>query len=207
VFPWFAEAVEALLALDRFDEAVAVADQVADQAAHIDIPTAGAHAARCRGLVLAHAGDLKGAEVQLAGAFGVEDAFGVRMEAARSLLALGIVRRRLRQKALAREDLARARDMFRGCGAAAWEARAARELERATATPAGAELSEGERSVAALAAAGVTNREIAGRLFLSEKTVEAVLTRVYRKLAVRSRTELAHHPDLAGMSTAPQGGA
>jgi DNA-binding NarL/FixJ family response regulator len=50
--------------------------------------------------------------------------------------------------------------------------------------------------VAELAASGVPNREIAGRLYLSEKTVEAVLTRVYRKLSVRSRTELARHPDL-----------
>ena len=49
----------------------------------------------------------------------------------------------------------------------------------------------GERSVAELAAAGETNREIGARLYLSPKTVETVLTRVYRKLGVRSRTELA----------------
>jgi DNA-binding NarL/FixJ family response regulator len=49
----------------------------------------------------------------------------------------------------------------------------------------------GERSVADLAAAGATNREISAQLFLSPKTVEAVLTRVYRKLGVRSRTELS----------------
>lgn len=49
----------------------------------------------------------------------------------------------------------------------------------------------GERTVAELAAAGVTNREIGAQLYLSPKTVETVLTRVYRKLGVRSRTELA----------------
>jgi DNA-binding CsgD family transcriptional regulator len=55
----------------------------------------------------------------------------------------------------------------------------------------GGDLTAGERSVADLAAAGATNQEIGAQLFLSPKTVEAVLTRVYRKLGVRSRTELA----------------
>ncbi|MCW3020885.1 MAG: transcriptional regulator, LuxR family, partial [Conexibacter sp.] len=52
-------------------------------------------------------------------------------------------------------------------------------------------LSDRERSVAALVAEGRTNREVAAALYLSEKTVEANLTRIYEKLGVRSRTELA----------------
>ena len=50
-----------------------------------------------------------------------------------------------------------------------------------------------ERRVADLVGAGHSNQETAAELFLSVKTVEANLTRIYRKLSVRSRTELAHH--------------
>jgi len=70
-------------------------------------------------------------------------------------------------------------------------ARVDEELHRAAGARAGLELTVGERTVAELAAAGVTNREIGAQLYLSPKTVETVLTRVYRKLGVRSRTELA----------------
>ncbi|WP_420804506.1 helix-turn-helix domain-containing protein [Actinomadura atramentaria] len=67
---------------------------------------------------------------------------------------------------------------------------AAASLDRPAAT-AGTALTEPERRLAALVAAGATNRETAQRLFLSVKTVEATLSRIYRKLNVRSRTELA----------------
>ena len=49
-----------------------------------------------------------------------------------------------------------------------------------------------EARVAELVAAGRTNREVAGELFMSPKTVEAHLSHIYRKLGVRSRAELAH---------------
>ncbi|MDF2749091.1 MAG: hypothetical protein K0T00_266 [Gaiellaceae bacterium] len=58
-------------------------------------------------------------------------------------------------------------------------------------TPSGDELTEAERRVVELVAAGRTNRETASALFVTEHTVEAALTRVYRKLGVRSRVELA----------------
>jgi DNA-binding NarL/FixJ family response regulator len=196
IVPWFPDGVEALLAVDRLGDAADVTDRADAVATQVDIPTARAMAARCRGLVLAHSGELARAEAVLAEAHGVYEEFGVAIEAARTLLSLGAVRRRMRQKARARADLARARDVFRACGAVIWEARAEHELERAAAAAAGAALTSSERSVAELAASGVHNREIAGRLYISEKTVEAVLTRVYRKLSVRSRTELARHPDL-----------
>ena len=58
------------------------------------------------------------------------------------------------------------------------------------------ELTESERRVAGLAAEGRHNRDIAAMLFVSERTVESNLTRAYRKLGVRSRTQLARR--LAG---------
>jgi DNA-binding CsgD family transcriptional regulator len=197
VFPWYPDAVEAYLALDRVDDAVDVVERVSRDAERYGAPTALAMAGRCRGMVLAHAGDLDAAKGQLEGALRLEEQFEVPLEQGRTLLVLGTVQRRRRQKALAREALTRARDLFESIGAAAWAARAEHELERTVAAAAGADLTSAERSIAELAGTGFTNREIAGRLFISEKTVESALTRAYRKLSVRSRTELANHPDLS----------
>ncbi|MZD53271.1 helix-turn-helix transcriptional regulator, partial [Streptomyces sp. SID5606] len=74
-------------------------------------------------------------------------------------------------------------------------AAAARSAEPSPAPPAAApdglaQLAAMERQVAALVMEGATNREIAARLFVSVKTVEATLTRVYRKLGIRSRVDL-----------------
>jgi DNA-binding NarL/FixJ family response regulator len=54
------------------------------------------------------------------------------------------------------------------------------------------ELTPSEHQVASLAVRGLQNREIAQRLFMSSKTVEAHLTRIYRKEGVRTRVELVH---------------
>jgi DNA-binding NarL/FixJ family response regulator len=71
-----------------------------------------------------------------------------------------------------------------------WADRARAELKRVTGTRARAELTASEQRVAELAATGVTNREMAAVLFISPKTVEATLSRIYRKLNIRSRAEL-----------------
>ena len=95
------------------------------------------------------------------------------------------------------ELLEAARDGFAELGAAPWRARAeqedvrsARVLRRAEADR--DELTPSEHQVASLAVRGLQNREIAQRLFMSPKTVEAHLTRIYRKLGVRTRVELVH---------------
>jgi DNA-binding CsgD family transcriptional regulator len=114
-------------------------------------------------------------------------------ERARTLLALGMVRRRGKQKRAAREALEQAAAVFDRLGARLWAARTTAELARigGRASSVGA-LTPTERRVAELVADGHTNREVADRLFLSTKTVAAHLTSVYAKLGVRSRTELAH---------------
>ncbi len=107
------------------------------------------------------------------------------------LLIGGQIRRRAKAKSAARELLAAALAEFTGFGARAWAAQAAAELARVNVRPsAPAALTETERRVAELAAAGLTNREVAARTFLSTKTVEANIARVYRKLGIRSRAEL-----------------
>jgi tetratricopeptide (TPR) repeat protein len=107
IAPWYADGVEALLALDRLDDAVELTERAEADAARMDIPTLTAMAARCRGLVFAHTGDLGGAESLLTEALEICEGFTMPIESGQTLLALGAVRRRMRQKAQSRADLAR----------------------------------------------------------------------------------------------------
>jgi DNA-binding CsgD family transcriptional regulator len=112
-------------------------------------------------------------------------------ERARTLLLLGQLQRRRRRKEPAAVALGDALRTFERLGAQLWAARARAELARVTTVAsAGAVLTPTERRVAELAATGMTNREVAGDLFISPKTVEANLARIYRKLGIRSRAEL-----------------
>jgi len=113
-------------------------------------------------------------------------------ERGRTLLVLGSVHRRATRKRAAREALTEPLQVFEHLGAVLWADKARVELGSIGGRAATAgELTPMENRVAHLAAAGRTNREIAETLFLSVRTVETHLTHVYRKLGVRSRTELA----------------
>lgn len=81
---------------------------------------------------------------------------------------------------------------FEDLGVELWAGRARAELGRAAVglIPRAAELTTSEHRVAELAASGMTNRDVAATLFISAKTVEANLARVYRKLGIRPRAEL-----------------
>ncbi|HMG63079.1 MAG TPA: LuxR C-terminal-related transcriptional regulator, partial [Streptosporangiaceae bacterium] len=114
-------------------------------------------------------------------------------EAARSRLALGQVCRRAGYKGMASETLNAAAAAFEELGIPRWAERARDDAGRVGLRPATGTLTETERRVAGLVASGRSNQETAAELFMSVKTVEANLTRVYRKLSVRSRTELANH--------------
>jgi DNA-binding CsgD family transcriptional regulator len=116
---------------------------------------------------------------------------GAPFEDAWALLVQGRLQRRAKQKLAAAETLREAARRFHDLGTPPWEARARAELERVglrRRSP--GELTTGERRVAELAATGLTNREVAATAFMSEKTVEANLSRAYRKLGIRSRAEL-----------------
>jgi DNA-binding CsgD family transcriptional regulator len=113
-------------------------------------------------------------------------------ERARSLLTLGTLRRRDRQKRAAREALESSLALFGSLGAAIWAERVRDELARISGRRAAAEeLTDAELRVVRLAAAGRTNREIARTLSVSVRTVEGHLSHAYAKLGLRSRTELA----------------
>ena len=188
---WVPDHVEALLALDRPDDAVRLVDAWEADARRLGRAWVLAHVTRCRGLVAAARGDVSEAASLLEHAVTQHEAVGDAFGRARALLALGVVRRRERQKRAARDAIGEALGEFERLGAATWVEKARDELGSIGGRTREHELSAAERRVAVGAAEGRTNREIAAALFLSERTVSGHLTRVYAKLGVRSRTELA----------------
>jgi DNA-binding NarL/FixJ family response regulator len=103
-----------------------------------------------------------------------------------------MIERRLGRKADARSALSQAAEVLGEVGAISWTATAHQELQKIGGRPPPSNsLSESEREVAYLVAAGKRNREIAGDLFVSVKTVESTLRSIFRKLGIRSRVELA----------------
>jgi DNA-binding CsgD family transcriptional regulator len=185
--------LEALIAVGELDEADEVLATWQERADALDRAWALAILARGRGLLLAARGDLEGAfgcfERALAEHARSTDPF----HHARTLLALGRTQRRARRRAAARSTLAEALTAFERLGAPLWAEQARSELARIGGrAPSGGELTEAERRIAALVAEGGTNREVAAALFLTVHSVETALTRIYRKLDVRSRAELAH---------------
>lgn len=114
------------------------------------------------------------------------------MKLGRTLLVQGTLERRAKRRAQARKTLCEALELFDSLGAPLWAEKAAAELARIPGRgPASSELSETERRVAELVAQGLSNKEVAATLFVTVRTVEANLSKVYAKLGVRSRTQLA----------------
>ena len=181
------DAIESLTSVGESDEAARRLAQYEDIA-----PRArGSHlvsVARVRALVAASRDDAAGAQAALEDVLATDAARTFRFERARALLALGAVRRRAQQRRAARETLTLALAAFEELGAAPWVTRTRDELRRVSGRrQADDELTEAERRVAALAADGLRNKEIAARLVIDVRTVETHLSRAYRKLGVRSR--------------------
>ncbi len=184
--------VEALVALGQLDEAEALLTPFEDAGRRLDRAWAMATGARCRALVLAAKGDLQGASDAADEAVRHHDRLPLPFELGRTLLVSGTVQRRAKRKREARDTLTQALEIFEGLGAAAWSERTRAELARIGGRAASSvDLTPSEARVAELVAAGSTNREAADALFVSVHTVEANLKRIYRKLGIRSRTELA----------------
>lgn len=145
---------------------------------------------RTRAIVLAAEGDLRGA-LEAIESLDLEAGARLPHELGWTWLIKGRLHRRLRQRRAAADALAQATAIFERLGAVAWAERARNELGVLGPGRRGPdELTAMELRVAGLAAAGVTNREIARAAFISEKTVEAHIARIYRKLGIHSRAEL-----------------
>jgi DNA-binding CsgD family transcriptional regulator len=199
--PFLPDAIEALLALGRVEEARRWVRWLGERADALDRPQVLAWAARCRGLLAAAEGDLDFAEEALAEALVAHGRDAIPYDRARTLLVAGQLGRRRRRWRAARDSLEEARDTFDSLGASLWAGRCESELGRLGRRRSrdGDRLTPSEWRVAELAARGLKNREVAAELFMSPKTVEANLTRVYRKLGIHSRAELGRW--LAGART------
>jgi DNA-binding CsgD family transcriptional regulator len=185
--------LEALIAAGELDEAGEVLATWQERADALDRAWALAILARCRGLLLAARGEHEGALESFERALAEHARSTDPFHHARTLLALGRTQRRAKQRGAARTTLEEALAAFERLGAPLWAEQARAELARIGGrSPSRGELTEAERRIAALVAEGRTNREVAAALFLTEHSVETALTRVYRKLGVRSRAELAH---------------
>jgi DNA-binding CsgD family transcriptional regulator len=114
-----------------------------------------------------------------------------RYELGRTLLAHGTILRRRRRKADARAHFDPALAIFDGLGARLWTERTRSELARLGGRARAGGLTETERRVAELVSEGLSTREVAAKLAVSPKTVEGYLSRIYMKLGVHSRTQLA----------------
>jgi DNA-binding CsgD family transcriptional regulator len=149
-------------------------------------------ALRCRGLLAAARREPETALATLEQAAHAHDRSQDPFEQARTLLALGAAMRRSGRRRAARDKLQRAHNIFTRLGTPLWQERASRELAAVSGRPPRTtELTMTERQVAELVARGATNREVAARLMVSERTVATHLTHIYGKMGVRSRTELA----------------
>jgi DNA-binding CsgD family transcriptional regulator len=190
--PFVPDLVEALVAVDELEAAAEATAGLEEQGRRLGRGFAVAGAARCRALIAAARGRTADAVHLLQTSLDEAARAGQPFELARTLLALGVVRRRARQKRQARETLTDAQRMFEELGARLWAERAHAELSRIGGRSASTgELTPSEQRIAQLVAEGKTNKEVAAVLVVAERTVESALTQIYRKLDVRSRTELA----------------
>jgi DNA-binding CsgD family transcriptional regulator len=179
-----AEAAAAAGRLEQAEEALAAFDRA------VPDPPGWLQALRRRAGAIARGGERGFARGELEAVLADGSLAELSFERARTLLALGAARRRGLERAAARQALTEAAAEFDRLGTPLWAARAKAELARVGGRAPGDSLTTSERRIAELAAQGSSNKEIAAALFVSVKTVEAALSRVYRKLGVRSRAAL-----------------
>lgn len=191
--------VEACVRTGRRADARRTLSAFEAKAGNAGLPWALATAARCRGLLAAD----DDAGEHYADALRWHERSPTPFDRARTELCFGEHLRRTRRRSDASDRLRSALVMFERLGAAPWAEHARAELEangerveRAESVPAWEQLTPQELQVALAVSRGATNREAAAALFLSPKTIESHLSRIYRKLGIRSRTELSRR--LAG---------
>jgi len=186
------ERIEALAALGRLDEAEALLHELEHRASVVPRSWVDAAIARARAVLLLARGDGDGAiEATAAATDDVRSGHWRGFDRARTLLVRGRVFRQLRQPREAGVALDEALATFERLGARPWIEQVRAEQRRlGRRRSAGEQLTPAEEQVAALAASGLRNHEVAARLGISPKTVEAHLARAYAKLGIRSRAEL-----------------
>ena len=191
------DVIEAMVGVGRLDEAETLTATLERNGVEHGRTWMKAVGARCRAMLLAARGDVTAAEQMAHLAMAEHDALPMPFERARTQLILGQLQRRLRQKNTAATNLTEALQVFEQLDTPLWARRAQSELSRTVVTPNDdlSRLTPSEQRVADMAASGATNKDIAAAMFISAKTVEHNLTKIYRKLGIGSRAELGRRMD------------
>jgi DNA-binding NarL/FixJ family response regulator len=199
VTPFLPDAAEALIQLDRLDGAQRLIEVLEGNGRRLDRPWMLALGARCHAMLLAARHDMSEALGATHRAMAAHERLSMPFERARTQMLLGQLQRRQRGRESAAAALREAVATFEELNTPLWADRARISLDRIHFGRAAAKaLTSAERRIADLAAAGTSNHDIASSLFISQKTVEAHLSRVYRKLGIRSRAELGRRLDQLG---------
>jgi DNA-binding CsgD family transcriptional regulator len=181
---------EAYVSTGRLDDASRISSRLREIGDRLNRPTLIGDASRIDALVAATSGDLEAAAQHADAAVRAHAVSPIRLEEARSLLTLGRIERRRKQRKQSRAALYKAQEVAVAIGHRPLQAEVQHELPRLAATRSGLELTTTEQRVAALIGEGATNREAAAELFVSVRTIETHVASIYRKLGVRSRSEL-----------------
>jgi DNA-binding CsgD family transcriptional regulator len=185
------EAVEAMIGLNRFDEAEPLVEALERNGRRLDRAWTLAVGMRCRAMLQAARGDVAAALTTAELALEAHQRVAMPFEQARTQLLLGQLQRRHRRRQAGAATVREALRTFQRVGTAVWAERAEAELAHgASGRRREQGLTATEERIAELAASGMINREIAAAVFVSIKTVEVNLSRIYRKLNIHSRTEL-----------------
>jgi DNA-binding CsgD family transcriptional regulator len=189
-YPFTPDLIEAWAATGQLDRAASRLAWLQDAARRLDHPWARITAGRAEAALLLARRDPAAAAAAVAAVIPEARQRRLPFELGRCLLVLGTAQRKARQRRDAAASLDEAIATFVGLGAPRWQALAAAQRARLAPGPDHA-LTATEQRIAGLVAAGQTNPEIAAALYISVKTVEANLTRIYRKLGLRGRVDLA----------------
>lgn len=189
--PIRSELAEVLLQAGELDEAAVLVDRMAGLAAAAGGARADAEVAYVRSQLHAARGHFDEAAREVEIAIDAYEQLDLPVYRARALLVAGNIARRSRRRTAARELLERALAGFTACGADGFVPRVQAELSRLGERVAPDQLTATESQIATLVAAGLSNDEVATQLVISRRTVESNLTRIYRKVNVRGRAELA----------------
>jgi DNA-binding CsgD family transcriptional regulator len=186
---------EALVALGRVDEATAVLQPYEQRSRALHRHGALGLAERVRGLIESASGRLHTATALLTSSVAHSRQAGQVLDAARTQMDVRRVLRRARDRRGARASFEEARSAFAAAGAPGWLAKADDELQHLGIRRRSTDLTTTESAIAEMAMQGLTNAQIAQQLGLNRRTIEANLSRVYTKLAISSRTQLASRPE------------
>jgi DNA-binding CsgD family transcriptional regulator len=203
------DAVTAMVAVGNLDEANRLTAELDASAERNQLPWATVMAARCHALLAAASGDLPAAIDALERALADHERLPMPFEEARTRLQLGTVLRRAGRRGDARRELQAARIVFIRLGTPVQAEQARAELSGIGGKPGNdGDLTAVEQRVITAVGAGKTSREVASDLFMSVRTVDSHLGHIYRKLGLRSRTELAlwvsMHPSGQDVTTDPR---